>query len=73
MGEIDGVEIAGQNTNMVFAKLPVTDDRHFVDQLAKRNVRALSNNGSTRLVTHLGVEEADVRSAAQAIVEVLAS
>ena len=73
IGDIDGVEIAAQNTNMVFAKLPVTDDRQFVDQLAERNVRALSNNGSTRLVTHLGVEEADVRTAAQAMAEVLAS
>jgi len=69
--QIDGVEVAAQNTNMVFASFPVADDAGFLDAMATRGVRMLMNGGSTRMVTHIDISRSDVDLAVKTIADTL--
>lgn len=71
LGNIDGVTIKGQNTNMVFADLPVDNDRAFVAAMAEQGVRLLVNGTSCRMVTHLDVDRSDIDTAVKVFAETL--
>ncbi|MCL4117411.1 UNVERIFIED_CONTAM: hypothetical protein GTU68_046393 [Idotea baltica] len=71
LSQIDGVTIHGQNTNMVFAQLPVDNDRDFMQQLGDQDIRVLSNRGSSRMVCHLDISSADIEMAVTAIADAL--
>lgn len=72
LSRLQGVTITGQNTNMVFAKLPINDDRAFVSQLLDQDIRVVATNGSSRMVTHIDITRADVDVAVSAIADALA-
>jgi threonine aldolase len=67
LAEIDGVTIAGQNTNMVFAHFAVADDQAFVAQLAEEDVQVLLHAGACRMVTHLDVSAEDIERVVHSI------
>lgn len=69
LGRLPGVEISAVNTNMVFASLPVGDDKSFIDALGIQDILVRVHNGQTRLVTHLDVDTADI----ERFVEITAS
>lgn len=62
LSDIPGVSIKAQNTNMVFASLPIDDDQAFMHAMLESGVRVLVGNGQTRMVTHLGVAPGDVET-----------
>ncbi len=71
LGEIDGVTVSAQNTNMIF--VAVTNAPLDIEaQLIDAGVNSVWSHGadgsaSTRLVTHLGVTADDIAPAAEAI------
>lgn len=67
LSQIDGVTIAAQNTNMVFAQLPIDSDQQFTEALLEQDIRVLVNRGSSRMVTHINVTSDDVDRAVHAI------
>ncbi len=60
LGNVAGVTVKGQNTNMVFVDFGVTDYPTFAATLRDQGIVALTGRSSSRLVTHLGVTSADV-------------
>lgn len=72
LAQIDGVTVTAQNTNMVFAKLPISDDGAFVSQLLDQDIRVVAKNGASRLVTHLDITRDDIDVAVKAIADALA-
>ena len=73
LSHIDGVTITAQNTNMVFAQLPIDDDRQFTQRMADQGVRVVVSQGSSRMVTHIDISRSDVDLAVKAIADTLAS
>ena len=71
LAQINGVTITGQNTNMVFAQLPVTDDGAFMQQLGDQGIRILVNGGSSRMVTHLNISSRDIERAVETIADAI--
>ena len=60
LGNVPGVTVNSQNTNMVFVDFGVADYPAFAARLKERGIVALTGRSSSRLVTHLGVTSADV-------------
>ncbi len=60
---LDGVEVHARNTNMVFATLPVDDARTFEAQMQTQGVMLSLHGQSTRLVTHIDIDKADIDTA----------
>lgn len=60
LGNVAGVRVKGQNTNMVFVDFGVADYAAFAARLSEQGIVALTGRSSSRLVTHLGVTSADV-------------
>lgn len=60
LGNVAGVRVKGQNTNMVFVDFGVADYAAFTARLSEQGIVALTGRSSSRLVTHLGVTSADV-------------
>jgi threonine aldolase len=71
LSQIDGVTIRGQNTNMVFAQLPIKDDGAFVTKMLRQDIRVVAKNGLSRMVTHIDITRADVDDAITAIADAL--
>jgi len=71
LGELDGVSINAQNTNMVFAQFAIDDDRRFVHELADRDVHVVMTGGASRLVTHINISHDDVATTVQAVAAAL--
>lgn len=67
LAEIPGVTIGSQNTNMVFAQLPVDDDQSFMKTLLDQDIRVLSNNGTSRMVAHIDISRDDIDTAVAAV------
>ena len=73
LGGIRDVEIDSVATNMVFATLPVEDDRAFMEAAAERELLVrVYDGGQTRLVTHLDVSSADIGRAIEVIADLCA-
>ena len=72
LAQIAGVTITGQNSNMVFAQLPVEEDDAFMRQLLDQDIRVVMHGGSSRMVTHIDVDRADVELAVKRIADALA-
>lgn len=73
LGGIRDVEIDSVATNMVFATLPVEDDRAFMEAAAERELLVrVYGGGQTRLVTHLDVSSADIGRAIEVIADLCA-
>lgn len=62
LSDLPGVKIKGQDTNMVFASLPVADDAAFTESMLDAGIKVLVNNGQSRMVTHLGIDAADIET-----------
>lgn len=60
LGNVAGVTVKGQDTNMVFVDFGVADYAAFAATLREQGIVALTGRSSSRLVTHLGVTSADV-------------
>ncbi len=60
LGNVAGVTVKGQNTNMVFVDFGLVDYPAFVARLKDQGIVALTGRSSSRLVTHLGITAADV-------------
>ena len=56
-----------QRTNMVFASVPDADRTPLGNYLQEQGIRVLADDDPVRLVTHLGVSEADIRHTASTI------
>jgi len=61
LDEIDGVRVTAVQTNMVFIDVGGADSRELTDFLRTRDV-AIQGSGRIRLVTHLDIDENDVRT-----------
>ena len=72
LGDIDGVEVTGCSTNMVFVRMPVEDGGAFQSALAAHGVQVSMHGPSTRLVTHIDIAESDIGTAIDAVRSVLA-
>lgn len=72
LGGIDGIGVAGQATNMVFLDVPAPHCAALEGFLAERGI-LIAVRPRTRLVTHLGVSESDVRRVATEIAAYFAS
>lgn len=75
LGAIDGVEVAGQNTNMVFATAP-GDPMTLMGAMQDAGVKTLwsdagGGRSQTRMVTHLDVAASDVALVAKSLESVL--
>ncbi len=64
LGDIPGIEVTGQATNMIFLEIDGTDEA-FVKEMIERGVH-LRGGPTFRLVTHLDVSDADVTSVIRA-------
>jgi threonine aldolase len=71
--DICGVEAVAVHTNMVFADLPIEDADALMASMADHNVLMMAHGASTRMITHLDVNEADIDHALGALTEVLAT
>lgn len=71
LGQVAGIEILAQNTNMVFVRLPVADDRAFSKSMAEQDIRVIVNRGRSRMVTHIDIDRSDVDIAVKAIADAL--
>jgi threonine aldolase len=71
LAEVPGVTINSQDTNMVFAQLPVDDDEAFMQTLVAQDIRVRSHRGSSRMVTHIDITRQDVDVAVAAIAQAL--
>ena len=71
IGQVDGVKVTGQNTNMVFAELPIDDAAAFTNAMESQGVRMVVNGNTTRMVTHIDISRADVDAAVAAIASTL--
>ena len=71
LAEIPGVTINSQDTNMVFAQLPVGDDEAFMQTLVAKDIRVRSHRGLSRMVTHIDITRQDVDVAVTAIAQAL--
>lgn len=60
LGNVPGVTVKAQNTNMVFVDFGVADYPAFAAGLRDQGIVALTGRSSSRLVTHLGVTSADI-------------
>jgi len=61
LNSIDGVNVPGQNTNMVFVEFATEADAARVAEAAdKANIRLAINGRSSRMVTHLDVSSDDM-------------
>ena len=72
LGGIDGIGVAGQATNMVFLDVPAPHCAALEGFLAERGI-LIAVRPRTRLVTHLGGSESDVRRVATEIAAYFAS
>lgn len=67
LGQIEGVEVVGRNTNMAFvdfsaaiAASPLTDANAFGKAMKDHSVLLSANEGTTRMVAHIGFATAEV-------------
>jgi threonine aldolase len=74
LGAIDGVELDGVATNMVFVTFPDLPGLDLAARLAERGIRVLvaSGRAPTRLVTHLDVTADDVDAVVAVVGEIMA-
>jgi len=72
LGNVDGVTVSGQSTNMVFLQFQ-SDPVAVAAALAQSNIVIPSGPGATRLVTHLDVSAADVETTIDAVASFMAS
>jgi len=66
LGNIAGVKVTGQNTNMVFASFD-TDGQTLEAKLAADGIAAAFNNNQSRMVLHLDVSSDDVDTIVAAV------
>lgn len=71
LGEIDGITIGAQNTNMTFMSLDVPDVESVVGKLLAAGIKTPGTK-DMRLICHLGIEAADVKTAVEAFRSALA-
>lgn len=71
LGNLDGVVVKGQSTNMVFVDFGVSDYMTFAAQLKSEGVIALTGRSSSRLVTHLDVTTDDVHHLVSVVGQIL--
>lgn len=67
LGNVPGVTVKGQATNMVFVDFGVLDYVSFAARLKDHGIIALTGRSSSRLVTHLGITQADVEHLAETV------
>lgn len=67
LGDVPGVTVKGQATNMVFVDFGVLDYVSFAARLKDHGIIALTGRSSSRLVTHLGITQADVEHLAATV------
>lgn len=72
LGDLDGLTVTAQDTNMVFVHAPDAP-ADMADRLAARDVLTLWSGPSCRLVLHIGVTAPDVDTVVAAIGEALAA
>ena len=72
LGQIDGVTVFGQSTNMAFLQFE-SDPVEVAAVLAKSDIVIPSGSGATRLVTHLDVSAEDIETTIDAVAAHMAS